>query len=117
MRPFLNPSYPASDTASADDREFFARRRWRRYRARPFHEGELCQGVVLFEAGENGEAREVNLVIIRQVRPGARVRFASYAPCVLMLDSDEKIERFLRARGIDPDATVKIPSKQKGVGD
>ena len=114
MKPFLSPSYPKSDSASADDRDWFAQRRWRRFRARPFREGELCQGIPMFEADENGEAREVNFVIVRQLRPGERMRTPVFAPAGLLLDNDERIERFLRSRGIDPDAAVETPSRQHG---
>ena len=112
MKPSRNPAYPASDAASADDREWFVQRPWRRFRARPFRDDELCQGITMFQADEADEFQEVNLVIVMQIYPGWRARMPMYAPQVLLLDSDERIERYLRSRGIDPDAPIKIPGEE-----
>jgi hypothetical protein len=107
MQSFLNSSYPESDAAADDDREWFEQRPWRRFRVRPYRAGELLHpAVTLFAAGPSGAPREVNHVIVRQIRPGVRTRTPVYATPARArkLNDDQKIARFMRSRGLDPNA-------------
>lgn len=85
--------------AVTGDRGFFQKNRMRKYRARPFSEGESI--VPLFTADELGALGEVNLIIIKRVERGRARRLFSTQSTTRFL-SDRAIVAFLRSRGIKP---------------
>ena len=99
---------------AADDRVFFERAPWRRYRARSCRDWELFPKVAPFcEGSSDWEGGAVNLVIVRQIRPGVRIRHFFAVARPTPLNSDREIKRFLRSRGIDPNAKAEIPRAER----
>lgn len=57
--------------------------------------------MVLFGIGDGGQTCEIDLVILDQFE-GGRLRYHFVKPSRLTLNTDAKIEAFLRSRGISP---------------
>ena len=87
--------------AIASDRAFFAAHPRRRFRARRLWSNEtgFIPNITMFAASESGEACELNLVILVRFA-GGRYRYHFVHPAIQSLNSDIKIEAFLRSRGI-----------------
>lgn len=96
-------TYASKHPAIVSDRVFFAARPRRRYRARKLFPSELGlpDNFVFFAPDERGEVREVDMVILNRFE-GGRFRYHFVKPSGLWLNSDAKIEAFLRSRGIMP---------------
>ena len=90
----------ATHPAIAGDRAFFSAHPRRRFRAREFCPTELGfpENFVMFAPSERGE---INLVILQRIE-GGRFRWHFAKPPRLTLNTDAKIEAFLRSRGISP---------------
>lgn len=96
-------TFGSKHPAVVSDRAFFVAHPRRRFRARKLWLDELGlpSDVLLFAPGERGEVSEINLVILDRFE-GGRFRYHFVKPARLPLNSDAKIEAFLRSRGISP---------------
>lgn len=100
----MNVHFPSTALPHAwrGDALFFDAHPTRRFRARPFREGDFLSGVgprLAVFAEQVGALTEVNLVIIKRVC-GGRQRMLFAAPDHLRLRTDRAIIAFLRSRGI-----------------
>lgn len=103
--PFRHP------IAESDQRFFDASPR-RKLLVRWYVKGEFDADrfVTFFDDDGNGRLREVNAVIVRQVYPGCRTKFALHDRGTKIANTDAAISAFLIGRGIDP-ATLKRAGK------